>query len=171
MMKTARTSIVPFEMTYLNDYFNGFNAEITRFQWPDPFESVEDARAVLQVFLDEMARGETLFFSILSMKDDFLGSVEVHGLASDCPELGIWITASQQNKGYAYEALSAVLAYVRSKYGKDAFYYEADIRNTGSLKLLRKFDEAYEIIEQGTEKFTTDSGKELALQGHVMKAR
>lgn len=171
MIKSERFNIVPFEMKYLNHYFNGFNAEITKFQWPDPFESIEDARATLQEFLNEMDREETLLFSILSKDGDFLGSVEVHGLTEDYPELGIWIIKSEQNKGYAYEALNVVLDYVRSKYDKTAFYYEADIRNTGSIKLLRKFDEKYEIIEQGLERSTTDSGKELELQGHILKGK
>lgn len=171
MIKSERFNIVPFEMKYLNHYFNGFNAEITKFQWPDPFESIEDARATLQEFLNEMDREETLLFSILSKDGDFLGSVEVHGLTEDYPELGIWIIKSEQNKGYAYEALNVVLDYVRSKYDKTAFYYEADIRNTGSIKLLRKFDEKYEIIEQGLERSTTDSGKELELQGHILRGK
>ena len=152
MIKSERISIAPFEMKYLNDYFSGFNAEITKFQWPDPFESIEDARSILQEFLNEMDREETLLFSILSKNDEFLGSVEIHGLIGDCPELGIWIIESEQNKGYAYEALNSLLDYVRSKYDKAEFYYEADIRNTGSIKLLHKFDEKYEIIEQGLER-------------------
>ena len=171
MIRSKRLNIVPFEMTYLHDYFSGFNGEITKYQWPDPFESIEDARAMLQAFLDEMGREETLLFSILSGNGDFLGSVEVHGLADDCPELGIWITEAEHNKGYAYEALNAVLDDVRAKYDKTAFYYEADTRNTGSIKLLRKFDEKYEIIAQGLERFTTDSGKHLELQGYILKAK
>ena len=171
MIKSERIDIVPFEMKYLNNYFSGFNAEITKFQWPDPFESIEATRTILQEFLNEMEREETLFFSILSKNGDFLGSVEVHGLSEDCPELGIWIMEPEQNKGYAYEALSAVLAYVHSKYDKAEFYYETDIRNTGSIKLLRKFDEKYKLIEQGLERLTTDSGKELELQGYILRTR
>lgn len=171
MMKSERIRIVPFEMKYLDNYFSGFNAEITKFQWPDPFESIEDARFMLQEFLNEMDREETLLFSILSKNDDFLGSVEIHGLIEDCPELGIWIIESEQNKGYAYEALSLVLDYVCLKLDKTEFYYEADIRNTGSIKLLHKFDGKYEIIEQGLEKLTTDSGKKLELQGYILKSR
>ena len=171
MIKCERINIVPFEMKYLNHYFSGFNAEITKYQWPDPFESIEDARSVLQEFLNEMYREETLLFSILSKNDDFLGSVEIHGLTGDCPELGIWIIESKQSKGYAYEALNAVLDYVRTKYNKAEFYYEADIRNTGSMKLLRKLEEKYEIIEQGLERLTTDSGKDLELQGFILRAR
>lgn len=171
MIRSERLTLAPFDMKYLNDYFTGFSAEITRFQWPEPFESVEDARSALQAFLDEMAQGETLIFSILSGSGEFLGSVEVHGLTGECPELGVWITGAMQNRGYAREALNAVLDHVRTEYRKDAFYYEADVRNTASIRLLRKFADKYEILDQGLERLTTDSGKELALQGYILKAR
>ena len=56
-------------------------------------------------------------------------------------------------------------------YGKREFFYETDIRNIGSIKLLHKFEDEYEIIEQELEKMTTDSGKELELQGYIMRAK
>ncbi len=34
-------------MRYLEDYYKKFNEEITRYQWPDPFESMEGARNLL----------------------------------------------------------------------------------------------------------------------------
>ena len=161
----------PFEMKYLNDYFCGFNEEITKYQWPNPFDSVDAAREMLQVFLNEMERGETLLFSILSRGAAFFGSVEIHGLNGDCPELGIWIKEHEQKKGYAYEALKAVLDYVRLKFHKTAFFYEADVRNTSSMKLLRKFEAQYIIKEREIEKVTADSGKELELQGFILEAK
>lgn len=169
MIYAERIKIVPFEMRYLLDYYHGFNHEITKFQWPDPFENSDHAKDMLQEFLNEMEREETLLFSILSKNDVFLGSVEVHGLNEESPELGVWIVESEQNKGYAYEALKEVLNYVREKYGKLSFFYEADIRNIASTKLLQKFENQYEIIEQGVEKLTTDSGKALELQGYILK--
>lgn len=170
-MSKEGISIIPFDMKYLDDYYNGFNAEITKYQWPDPFNHVEDAEALLLTFLGEMQTGETLLYSVLSKEGAFLGSVEVHGLSEDCPELGIWIIESEQNKGYAYDALNAVLNYVRSNYHKTEFYYEADIRNTGSMKLLQKFGNKYEIIKQELEEVVTESGKELILQGFVLRLK
>ena len=49
-MKNNRIRIVPFEMKYLNDYYNDFDNEITKYQWPDPFNSIDDARDLLQGF-------------------------------------------------------------------------------------------------------------------------
>lgn len=171
MIYTERINIAPFEMKYLLDYYHEFNHEITKFQWPNPFEDSDSAKDMLQEFLNEMVKEETLLFSVLSKNDKFLGSVEVHGLTGECPELGVWIIKSEQNKGYAYEALNEVLNYVGAKFGKDSFFYEADIRNIASTKLLRKFKNQYEIIEQEFEKLTTDSGKVLELQGYVLKAK
>ena len=140
MIKAERLLIAPFDMKYLRDYFDGFDEDITKYQWPDPFGDMESARESLQGFLEEMARGESLIFSVLSQDGRFLGSVEVHGLDGDCPELGVWITAPEQNKGYAYEALGAVLNYVGKEYGKRTFFYEADERNLASTRLLHKLE-------------------------------
>lgn len=118
-----------------------------------------------------MEQEETLLFSILSKKNEFLGSVEVHGLTGECPELGIWIIEAKQQKGYAYKALREVLNYVSTKYGKDSFFYEADIRNMASTNLLHKFEKEYEIIAQGFAQSTTDFGKILELQGYILKVK
>ena len=164
----ANIKTEPFDMKYLADYYTEFDEEITRYQWPDPFESIDDARELLQEFIDEMGRGETIILSVLSETDEFLGSVEVHGLDEDCPELGVWIKKSEWGKGYAYQALKAALDIAKSKYGKTEFFYESDTRNMGSRKLLDKFKDEYDIEAQAVEALTTDSGKELKLQGFVL---
>ena len=171
MIQTERTTIVPFDMKYLDDYFNHFDAETTKYQWPDPFDNRDVARDVLQGFIDEMNNGVSLFCSILIDDNRFIGGVEVHGLDGECPELGIWIFPSEQNKGYAHEVLDAVLEYVVENNDKKEFFYEADIRNVGSTKLLNKFSDCYEIDNLGVEELVTDSGKELQLQGSILKAK
>ena len=62
MIHTEVINVVPFEMKYLLDYYYGFNHEITKFQWPDPFETSDNAKDMLQVFLNEMEKEETLLF-------------------------------------------------------------------------------------------------------------
>ncbi len=170
-MGKSIVTIEPFRMDYLKDYFEEFNTEIAKYQWPDPFETVDDARELLQEFVDEMNREEMLFYSIKSDDGRFIGSVEVHGLSEICPELGVWVIESEQHKGYAYEALSQALEIASRDFGKKEFYYEADIRNEGSTKLLQKFKDKYEIIKKGLDETVTDSGKELKLQGYVLRSK
>ncbi len=59
-------------MDYLEDYFNAFTEEITKYQWPDPFESIEEAKDLLQSFLDEAEHGETilLYETVLKWNSD-----------------------------------------------------------------------------------------------------
>jgi RimJ/RimL family protein N-acetyltransferase len=170
-MTTDKIRVIPFNMKYLKDYHENFNGEIARFQWPDPFENEYAAREVLQEFLDEMERDETLIFSVIDADDRFVGSVEMHGLLDDCPELGVWIVESEQGKGYAFEALNFILDYAHEKYGKKEFFYEADVRNIGSNKLLTKLSGDYDIEELEVEELVTDSGKELELKGNVLKRK
>ena len=170
-MHRQKAVIAPFNMKYLNDYYIGFDKEITKYQWPDPFDSIESARDVLQEFMNEMDKGETLFFSVLSESGKFVGGVEIHGLDGDCPELGVWIVRNEQNKGYAYEALSEAMRIACEKHAKKEFFYEADIRNEASARLLQRFRNRFDIIDQDVEMLTTDSGKELQLQGHIIRVR
>ncbi len=171
MMKTERLTIEPFDMRYLEKYYENFTCEITKYQWPDPFETIEDARNLLRDFINEMEAGESLYYSILNNDGEFIGSVEVHGVSGECPELGIWLKEQEQKKGYAYEALKEVLDHTIENYHKSAFFYEADIRNEGSTRLLHKLESRFDIIKQDLEEITTDSGKDLKLQGYVLKVK
>lgn len=49
-IRTERLTIVPFELKYLNDYYNGFDKEITKYQYPDSFDSVEAAETLAGVY-------------------------------------------------------------------------------------------------------------------------
>lgn len=160
-IETGRLRIVPFEMGRLEEYASAFDGEITKYQYPDPFASAAAARETLQGFVDLMDQNEMLFLSILTPDGEFVGGVEVHGLQEQYPELGIWIKKERQQKGYAYEALAGVLDFLDGYRPKDWYVYEADVRNTGSMKLLEKFDYRK---EEGLDEFETETGKLLRLQ-------
>lgn len=166
-IRTERLTIVPFDLRYLNDYYNGFDREITKYQYPDSFDSVEAARVLLQEFIDEMNHGEMLFLAILDQKGAFAGGLEVHGLAEQYPELGIWLRRDFQGKGYAYEALRSVLQYLNQTCQKEWYVYEADIRNKSSIGLVAKFS----YRKEGLDEFTTESGKELKLQRYLINIK
>ena len=168
-------------MDYIEDYYRGFDAGVTKYQYPEPFETIDDAREFLQGFVDDAKAGEMLFLAILDESGKFVGSAEVHGLKEDVSELGIWINADQRKKGYAYESLSAVINYTAEKYGKRRFFYEADLRNEGSQRLLKKLagegscgEDVGDVSRKFTcepmnvDRFTTESGKYLELQGHMI---
>ena len=158
---TPRLRIVPFDMKYLDFYYREWNEEVTKYQYPDPYSSIEDARMGLQSFIDEMERGETLFLTILKRDNDVpIGGFEVHGLKEDVPELGVWIERGEWNKGYASETLEHMLSFLKSHYPKERYLYEADVRNEPSMSMVSHLN--YEKRE--LDEFTTESGKALRLQ-------
>lgn len=164
---SERLTIVPFDMKYLNDYYHDFDEEITRYQYPDPFESAEAAEKLLQEFIDDMNQGEMLFLAILDQNGAFIGGLEVHGLAEEYPELGIWLKKDAQGKGYAYEALRRTLHELNQTCHKEWYTYEADIRNKSSIGLVAKFD----YLKKDIDEFKTESGKELKLQKYLINAK
>ncbi len=164
-IETGRLRIVPFEMSRLEEYASAFDEEITKYQYPDPFASAEAAKEALQGFMDLMNQNEMLFLSILTPDGEFVGGVEVHGLQEQYPELGIWIKKERQQKGYAYEALAETLKFLDGSCHRDWYVYEADIRNTGSMKLVEKFD----YRKEGLDEFETETGKLLRLQRFLIK--
>ncbi len=166
-IQTERLIIMPFDLKSLKDYYEGFDADITKYQYPDPFETEADARELLQNFIDLMEQDEMLFLSIITKDNLFVGSIEVHGLKEEQPELGVWIKREFQQRGYAYEALSNVIKQVNDDYKKEWYIYEADIRNTGSLRLVEKFTYRRDDFDE----FTTETGKELKLQKYIIKLK
>lgn len=72
-----------------------------------------------------------------------------------------------QQRGYAYEALSNVIKKVNDDYEKEWYLYEADIRNTGSMRLVERF--TYRKVDM--DEFTTETGKELKLQRYIIRLK
>ena len=73
-LQTQRLRICAFDKRYLEDYALYLTEEITRYQYPDPFASLEDAEALLDGFLADMARGKMLELAVLSLNGTFLGA-------------------------------------------------------------------------------------------------
>lgn len=166
-LETINLNIIPFENAYLNDYYCEFTEEITHYQYPEPFTSKANAKKQLEDFCNLMEKGQMLELVIISKTGKFIGSLEVHGLNEDYPEIGIWIKKSEHGKGYAFEALSAIISFMNNNYNKENYTYEVDIRNVASIRLVKKFC----YIEKDINKFTTESGKSLNLQTYLINNR
>lgn len=159
-LKTERLVIQPFTHAYLEDYYQEFTDEITKYQYPDSFPDVETANQLVSGFVADMNRGEMLELVILTRDGVFLGSLEVFGLREETPEIGLWLKKSAHGQGYGYEALKAVIDSLNATKRYLYYLYEADVRNTPSIRLAQKF----QCKKDGLEEITTESGKKLMLQ-------
>lgn len=137
-VKTDRLEITPVHEMDAKYYFKGFNERITKYQYPEPFESVEAATAFIKEFTKLRLQGIHLVANILNEEKYFVGSVEVHAFDTDTPELGIWIAEPFQRRGYAYEVLKGVMRFIDEHRVVNYFIYEADRRNRESTTLAHK---------------------------------
>lgn len=160
LIRTARLEIRPFDRSFLEEYAREFTAEITKYQYPDPFPDRETADRVLSGFVGEMERGNMLELVILTPDGGFLGSMEAFGLREETPELGLWLKRTAHGKGYGREALQALLEFLAAAGRYPYYIYEADVRNTPSIRLA----ESFRFEKGGREDVTTGSGKEFRLQ-------
>ena len=163
-LETNRLVLVPYNDDYLQDYFNEFTEEITKYQYPDKFNNIDDTRNLLAYFVDVMEKGKMLELVILSKDGEFLGSIEAHGLDENYPVLGLWLKSKAHGNGYGYEALKCLIDYLNSMKAFENYIYESDKRNLQSLCLVKKFTHK----EDGYEEIITESGKKLNLLRYLI---
>lgn len=162
---TQRLRLVPLSYKYINEFYNEFNSEITKYQYPDTFKDIESAKNWLANFIQLGKEGKCLECIITDMEGTFIGDAAAYGIDTAAPELGVWIAQKYQLNGYAFEALKGIMDYIRSNQHIDFFIYEADSRNIGSLKLIDKLKGE----KQGHEHIVTESGKVLELDMYYIK--
>ncbi len=164
ILKTKRLILQPYDGSYLEEYYKGFTDEITKYQYPDSFSDIEAAHDVVSGFAADMEKGEMLELVILTREGEFLGSLEVFGLKEETPEVGLWLKERAQGAGYGYEALKGIIEYLNETKRYRYYIYEADVRNTPSIRLAEKF----ECKKGPCEEIITGSGKKLKLQTYYI---
>ena len=76
--------------------------------------------------------------------DALLGDCALHFLDSEQCEIGFTFARSNQGKGYAHEALSALLSRLFKEWQRHRVIAIVDVRNTAAIRLLQRlrFDSA-----------------------------
>lgn len=158
-LETERLRVVPFDYKYLDDYYKEFSEEITQYQYPDPYKSIDEAKIQVDEFVGEMQQERMLELIIVSKTGEFIGSMEVFGLDEQYPEVGLWLKKSVHHQGLAYESLSALIQFLNDIGKYKGYIYAVDERNEASIKLVKKF----ECEQMGVDPLVTESGKKLNL--------
>lgn len=159
MFKTQNLKIIKATLDYIDDYYKEFTDEICKYQYPDAFSSINDAKELLGYFIDEMNQGNMLELMILNQNDEFIGSMEAFGLKEDEIEVGLWLKKDSHGQGYGYEVLRGLVDFLNKHYPRPYYIYEVDERNLASIHLVNKLKN-----EKGnTNAITTESGKMLRL--------
>lgn len=100
-------------------------------------------------FVTEIARGQTEFAWSILKDDTYIGTIGLHLLPDQLPELGYWLGEAFWGQGFATEAGRAVVGAARAA-GAAALRSRALLTNTGSRNVLKKlgFTETGESVDQ-----------------------
>ena len=99
-------------------------------------------------FVEEIARGPEEFAWSILLQGSYIGTIGLHLLPGQAPELGYWLGQPFWGHGYATEAALAVVAAAREA-GYPALRSRALLSNAGSRNVLAKagFSEIGEAID------------------------
>ena len=99
-------------------------------------------------FVEEIARGPEEFAWSILLQGRYIGTIGLHLLPGQAPELGYWLGQPFWGHGYATEAARAVVAAAREA-GYPALRSRALLSNAGSRNVLAKagFSEIGEAID------------------------
>ncbi|KRA44870.1 GNAT family N-acetyltransferase [Devosia sp. Root635] len=100
-------------------------------------------------FVETIARGETEFAWSILRDGRYLGTIGLHLLPGQLPELGYWLGEPHWGQGYATEAARAVVGAAQAA-GCPALRSRALLSNTGSRNVLAKagFVEIGETVDE-----------------------
>lgn len=85
MIETKRLRIEPFEMGHLEAYSIGFDNEVTKYQYPDPFESIDDAREFLLGFIDSIPSSADEDFKPYQITSKIMALANKDAVLNPCP--------------------------------------------------------------------------------------
>lgn len=120
------------------------DAEVCRWQPFAPFETEAQARECIREMSEELAESEKTAeefrFGIYSKEEKtIIGQLGVErDAARGGYELGVTLGRRFWGKGFASEAVSALLRFMRKNYGAEAFFARIADENAASVALARR---------------------------------
>jgi RimJ/RimL family protein N-acetyltransferase len=114
--------------------------------WPDGYKSVDDARAFLRREAALWITRDDLAMGILDPGGQLLGSVALHPTDWRVPsfEVGYWIGAPYEGRGYVAEAVRIVTALAFDRLSAQRVVIRCDSKNERSANVARRCGYAYE---------------------------
>lgn len=148
-LETERLVITEFELSMAEDvHKNSLDEDNRRFVPDEVFETVEDARETIEFLMGCYDSGEgPLVYPVLLKDGANIGYVQLVPMEEGF-EVGYHITKEATGKGYATEALKALLEYAKTEKKLDQVYGICVSENIASKKVMEKcgFEKEYEGV-------------------------
>ena len=123
--------LVPDYLVMVNDV-----EHVDRFigGWHEPFTEEQEIR-----WVREKLREKAPVFSMIDRESGrFIGNIELMDVSASAGELGIAVTADQQDRGYGTEAVSAITKYGMERLGLKRIYLRTNPDNARAIRVYEK---------------------------------
>lgn len=139
-LETSRLVLRPFRMEDAEDIFTMWanDDEVTKYLTWNSHKSVEDTKAILNIWIEQYEKPERLNFAIVLKEENILiGGIDVVGYLDNIPVIGYVLSRRYWNNGYMTEACKCLLDFLFSQ-GYEQVRIDAVVENTGSNKVIQK---------------------------------
>ena len=137
---TERLTLEPISLQHLKaTYLYSSDRENTRLMMFLPHDSMEETRVCIEKSMEqwESDTPEHLQFAVL-LGEEPIGDVTLYLFGPDVAELGWILNRRYQGRGYAREAVAAVMDYGRRERGISRFFAQCDSENAASIRLMER---------------------------------
>lgn len=132
---SERLTLVPLSMDYLQDIFENFTDEITKYMVPNTPKDISETDCFITSSIKQREEDEAYVYAItLSQNNEFIGCCGLHNILGEYPELGIWTKLSAHGNHFGREAVGRLIA-LAEELGIETLIYPVDRRNVPSKKI------------------------------------
>ena len=167
---TERLAIEPISLKYLEStYAYSSDLENTRYMMFLPCDSIEDREAYIREAEAEWQSDAPHFleFAIL-LGEAHIGGITLYLTEPGVAELGWILDKHHWGKGYAGEAVRAVMDYGRRVRGITRFFAQCDSENAASQRLMERLGMTYVGCTGGRKNRSSDEErKELTYEIYI----
>ena len=160
LLETKRLKLREITTKDVSSIFECFsNEQLTRYYGQDPFENIEQAKKLVDFFASSYAEKKGIRFGIeLKQTEELIGTIGFNAwsMKHRRAEVGYEIHPSYWGKGYASEALEAIVSYGFKKMDLTRIGAIVFIENIASNQMLTKFAFEREGI---LKKYMVQNGK------------
>jgi len=136
-LNSERLMLSPVSRAFVEDMFNEFTADITRYMMPKPAGNIDDICTFIDISREKMIAGDQLVMAILEAETvQFSGVCAIDGKEQGVTaELGVWLKKSAQGRKLGREAVALLVQWARDNLVLSHLTYPVDKNNLSSRKI------------------------------------
>ncbi|MEA9414931.1 GNAT family N-acetyltransferase [Flavobacterium sp. PL02] len=137
-IKTKRLILKPIEEKYIDDIYESFTSEVTKFM---PFNPKANKNEIIDFVLNSkkgLLEKTDIVFVVLDIDEKFTGCCGIHNINPESIEVGLWLKKESQGQGFGTEIITKIIEFIEQNFKVEYILYPVDEENIASRKIPEK---------------------------------